>query len=115
MRKLLHFCQRSIVHLESLVKENKTKYLLIGVKGGGCNGLKYYIEPTNTKPSKSDELMTIGSLNIIICGKSLLHLLGTQVSWRHDGLGARLEFENPNAGSTCGCGETFSPNSAGKF
>jgi len=50
--------------------------MLIGVKGGGCNGLKYYVEPTNDVPNKLDEVLVVDDVNIIVCGKSLLHLIG---------------------------------------
>ena len=53
-------------------------------------------------------MIKIDDVNIVVCGKSLMHLLGTHVYWKHDEMGARIEFTNPNAKSTCGCGETFS-------
>tara|TARA_B100000401_G_scaffold437657_1_gene383790 strand:- start:1988 stop:2242 length:255 start_codon:yes stop_codon:yes gene_type:complete len=82
--------------------------ILIGIKGGGCNGYKYYIEPTSDEPEKLDEVILVDDLKIIVCGKSLMHLLGTHVYWKHDVMGSRIEIENPNAKSTCGCGDTFS-------
>ena len=85
------------------------KYIFIGVKGGGCNGLKYFIEPTNDEPVKFDESIKIDeNLNINICGKSLMFLIGTEVKWKDDFIGSGVEFVNPNAKGKCGCGETFS-------
>jgi len=81
----------------------------VSVKGGGCSGLKYSIEPTHDPPLASDEVMTVGGAKIIVCGKSMMYLLGTNVSWVEDIMGDRFEFTNPNAGATCGCGETFTP------
>ena len=73
----------------------------------GCNGLKYYIEPTNDSPRKHDEFLE--NENVIICGDSILFLLGSEVVWTTDTMGSRIEFINPNAKNKCGCGETFSP------
>ena len=109
MKPLMSFCTKTILHMQNLLKSKNSKFLLVGVKGGGCNGLKYYIEPTDDGPQARDETMVVENVPIIVCGKSLMHLLGTNVYWKEDGLGARIEFENPNAKSTCGCGETFSP------
>ena len=92
-------------HLQNLLKQTNKKYILIGVKGGGCNGLKYYIEPTNNPPKKLDEF--IKEENVIVCGESLLFLLGSKLEWKTDAMGSRIEFINPNATSKCGCGETF--------
>ena len=107
MKKIMTFCATTIKHFKTLIK-NDHNALLIGIKGGGCNGYKYYIEPTSDEPSKRDEVIIIDDLKIIICGKSLLHLLGTNVYWKNDVMGARIEFDNPNAKTKCGCGETFS-------
>ncbi len=107
MRQIMTFCDRTIKHFKTLVSKDFNS-LLIGVKGGGCNGYKYYIEPTVDKPNKNDEVIMIDDLKIIVCGKSLLHLLGTNVYWKNDIMGARIEFENPNAKTKCGCGDTFS-------
>ncbi len=105
MKKIMTFCSHTISHLKTISKNNT---ILIGIKGGGCSGYKYYIEPTLDEPEKRDELILIDNLRIIVCGKSLLYLLGTHVYWKHDVMGARIEFDNPNAKSTCGCGDTFS-------
>ena len=50
----------------------------------------------------------VDNVNIIVCGKSLLHLIGVKIKWKDDLMGSGLEFNNPNATSSCGCGETFS-------
>lgn len=107
MRQIMTFCKKTIKHFKTLVSTGHTA-LLIGVKGGGCNGYKYYIEPTSDEPDKKDELIIVDNLKIIICGKSLFKLLGTNVYWKNDIMGARIEFDNPNAKTKCGCGDTFS-------
>lgn len=107
-KQLLTFCEKTILHFKNILTKNNNKSMFVGVKGGGCNGFKYYIEPTNKKPDKLDEIMNVEEVNIIICGKSLFHLIGTEVKWKDDLMGSGLEFNNPNATSSCGCGETFS-------
>jgi len=112
MKNLINICNKTIHHFRGVLRStNKTK-ILIGVKGGGCNGLKYYIEPINNEyiGSKLDEKIKINNIDIVICGESLMYLLGTEIKWKNDFMGSGLEFINPNAQSTCGCGETFSPS-----
>ena len=109
MRKnVLTFCSKTIRHFRGILKNSNSKSILVGVKGGGCNGLKYYIEPTNDPPNKLDETMKVDGVDIIVCNKSLFYLIGTEVKWKDDLMGSGLEFTNPNASSSCGCGETFS-------
>ena len=80
--------------------------LLIGIKGGGCNGLKYIVESIE-RAGSMDETFAQDEVNIAVCGKSLMYLLGTHIAMKHDVMGSRIEFQNPNANSNCGCGETF--------
>jgi iron-sulfur cluster assembly protein len=108
---IIKICQKSITHFNNIMLKNNTHKLLLGVKGGGCNGLKYYIEPLDDQHDeidKSDEIIPIGENNkIIVCGKSLMYLIGTEIKWEDNLLSSGITFNNPNAKSTCGCGDTF--------
>jgi len=107
-RPIMTFCSKTLQHFRNILQKSEHNSILIGVKGGGCNGMKYYIEPTSDTPDKYDEKIKIDGVDIIVCGKSLIHMLGTEIKWKDDLMGSGLEFSNPNASSTCGCGETFS-------
>lgn len=102
LKQVLTFCETTTKHLKSIANPN----VLIGVKGGGCNGLKYYIEACDT-PEKKDEVIDMGEFKVIVCSKSLLYLIGTHFIWKQDNMGSGIVMENPNATSQCGCGETF--------
>ena len=105
---VVSLCSKTVAHFRRLLASTRHTSILLGVRGGGCNGLKYIVEPTSAAPAKLDEELTVDGVHVIVCGHSLLHLLGTHVRWEADGLGAGLRFDNPNASATCGCGETFS-------
>jgi iron-sulfur cluster assembly accessory protein len=105
----LSFCAKAAARLAHLSQRYKGSALLVSVEGGGCSGLKYSIKPTNDTPLELDEVIDVEGTKIIVCGKSMMYLLGTNVSWVEDIMGDRFEFTNPNAGATCGCGETFTP------
>lgn len=107
-KNIITLCEKTICHFRTILNKSNSNAMLIGVKGGGCNGLKYYVEPTNDVPNKLDEVFVVDDVNIIVCGKSLLHLIGVKIKWKDDLMGSGLEFNNPNATSSCGCGETFS-------
>tara|TARA_X000000950_G_C13514685_1_gene497123 strand:+ start:104 stop:436 length:333 start_codon:yes stop_codon:yes gene_type:complete len=107
-KNILTFCKTSISKLKNIKETHKCKSVLIGVKSGGCNGFKYFIEPTNDTPQKLDEQIKIDDLQITVCGKSIFFLLGTHVTWKNNIMGEGFEFNNPNSKSSCGCGETFS-------
>jgi len=105
---LVKICSKAVQHLKKIALQSKHSSVFIGVQGGGCNGLKYQIEPTSTIPEKRDEKVNIDGLDVIICGKSLMYLIGTEITWEKNFMGEGFKFTNPNASGSCGCGETFS-------
>ena len=108
MNKIINICKATAEHFSHLLKISNHKYIFVGVKGGGCNGLKYYIDTTSDKPDKMDELVVSYDIPIIVCGKSLMHIIGSDIKWKTDNMGSGIEIINPNAKSSCGCGDTFS-------
>ena len=83
-----------------------TKGLRLAVNGGGCSGLSYKIEFSDTKDK--DNVLDFNGLKVLIDPKSLIYLKGIVLDFK-DGLnGKGFVFDNPNAKNTCGCGESFS-------
>lgn len=107
MKQLLSICKRTSKHFQSILANTKHKYIMIGVEGGGCNGMKYFIEPVSVK-NKYDEFVHIDNIPIVICSKSLMYIIGMNIEFKKSYMGESLQFHNPNAVSKCGCGETFS-------
>jgi iron-sulfur cluster assembly accessory protein len=110
MSSVMTFCNEAAMRMARLATRSTTNSVLVSVKGGGCSGLRYLIQPTNEPPEKLDETIQLGETNVIVCGHSLPFLFGTTVSWEEGDMGAGFAFENPNAAATCGCGDTFQPN-----
>ena len=80
--------------------------LRLGVKGGGCSGLSYDLQFTSQE--NGDTVISHKGFNVFMDAKSMIYLKGMQLDFQ-DGLqGKGFIFVNPNATSTCGCGESFS-------
>jgi iron-sulfur cluster assembly protein len=80
--------------------------LRIGVKGGGCSGLKYSLG-FDAESKEGDMIIEQEGIKLFVDGKSLFYLSGTKLDFT-DGLnGKGFVFNNPNATKTCGCGESF--------
>lgn len=117
-KSIVKLTSSALKQLGVIAKEHNTKSVLFSVKGGGCNGFKYLLEPTNDVPQKLDEEVFIKKdleklsidtplESIQVCGNSLMHLLGTEIDWKKDIMGETFVFENPMAKSSCGCGTSF--------
>jgi iron-sulfur cluster assembly protein len=79
----------------------------VGVTNGGCAGMSYtmaYAE--DAKPF--EEVMEEKGVKIFIDPKAILFLLGTEMDFVQEKLGARFVFNNPNQTAACGCGESVS-------
>ena len=47
-------------------------------------------------------------VRVFIAPNALMQVIGTEMDWVEDKLSAQFVFNNPNAVSVCGCGESFS-------
>ena len=82
--------------------------LRIGVRGGGCSGLSYFLDPeTDEKPG--DRIIDAYGVRVFVDPKSLLYLQGSTLDYKNGLMESGFKFENPNAGKGCGCGESFTP------
>ena len=77
----------------------------VGVTNGGCAGMSYTMEyASEAKPF--EEVMEDKGVKIFIDPKAILFLIGTELDFVQEKLGARFVFNNPNQTSACGCGES---------
>src|SRR4051794_21518226 len=85
-------------------------YLRLGVKGGGCSGFSYVLEFDRDVDPKYDRTFEIEGIKVVVDRKSLVFLAGITLDYTGDlhmlGEGG-LEFRNPNATRSCGCGTSF--------
>lgn len=89
-----------------LVSRGSGLGLRLGVKTTGCSGLAYVLEFVDGL-NPGDEMFEDNGVNIIIDGKSMAYLDGTELDFGKEGLNEGFQFNNPNANGECGCGESF--------
>jgi len=78
----------------------------VGVKSGGCSGLKYFVEYADAK-NPFDEIIQDKGVTILIDPKALMYLLGTQMDFVSEQFKSGFTFTNPNEKGKCGCGSSF--------
>jgi iron-sulfur cluster assembly protein len=93
---------------ELLDKEGKraTHGLRLKVVGGGCSGLRYELA-FDDHVGERDHQLEIGGVRVIVDEKSALYLAGTTLDFVDTLQESGFKMQNPNATSTCGCGESF--------
>ena len=90
-----------------VAREQKGDYLRVKITGGGCNGLSYKMKFVEA-PKRGDILVCSSGAQIVVDTKSALYLRGTELDYSDKMVGGGFKFANPNAKSSCSCGESFS-------
>ena len=81
--------------------------LRLKVAGGGCSGLRYELM-LDSQVGESDEELQQHGVRLLVDEKSALYLIGVTLDYLDDLNESGFKIINPNATSTCGCGESFS-------
>jgi iron-sulfur cluster assembly protein len=91
-----------------LSKEGKaaTHGLRMKVIGGGCSGLRYELA-LDDRVGESDTEVVKNGVRVIVDERSALYLVGTTLDFVDTLQESGFKMLNPNAKTTCGCGESF--------
>jgi iron-sulfur cluster assembly protein len=81
--------------------------LRVAVQAGGCSGYKYALF-FDDRQLDDDILHEQGGVPIRVDKMSADHLRGTKIDWVDSLQGAGFSIDNPNAKSSCACGDSFS-------
>ncbi|KAL0482009.1 iron-sulfur cluster assembly 1, mitochondrial [Acrasis kona] len=93
--------------INRLMSKNKESVgIKLGVKRKGCNGLSYTMDYSSEKPKFFEEVDEKG-VKVFIDPKALMYVVGTTMDYIENEISSEFTFNNPNAKSKCGCGESF--------
>ncbi len=81
--------------------------LRVAVVGGGCSGLQYKMDLQDA-PASRDILVESAGIKVVVDPKSALYVSGSELDYVEALQGGGFKVNNPNAASSCSCGESFS-------
>jgi iron-sulfur cluster assembly accessory protein len=81
--------------------------LRVAVVGGGCSGLQYKMDLQDA-PASRDILVESGGIRVVVDPKSALYVTGSELDYVDALQEGGFKVKNPNAATTCSCGESFS-------
>ncbi len=106
--RLIKLTEPAVTKVAKLAaKESDKPFLRVGISGGGCNGLSYKMRFVGNA-KKGDIFVDFGGAHVIVDSKSALYLKGTHLDYSDALISGGFKFSNPNATSSCSCGESFS-------
>ena len=100
--------ERAAARVAALIEQqgNPDLKLRLTVSGGGCSGFQYGFDFDESQ--KGDDIVVVrDGVTMLVDSMSLLYLMGSEVDYVEDLVGASFQVVNPNASSSCGCGSSF--------
>jgi iron-sulfur cluster assembly accessory protein len=92
---------------ELLAEENKQESgLRVFVQGGGCSGFQYGLM-IEEAPGATDQILESNGVKLYVDPISVRYLKGAEVDFVDNISGGGFTIRNPNAVTTCGCGQSF--------
>src|SRR5256885_6512941 len=94
---------------ELLTEENKAgSGLRVFVQGGGCSGFQYGLMIEENGQGAGDLVFESHGVKLFVDPISVRYLKGAEVDFVETVTGGGFTIKNPQATSTCGCGQSFS-------
>src|ERR1700740_1136016 len=87
--------------------DGKYQGVRVGVVNGGCAGMSYTMDYADTAQA-FEEVVEDKGVKVFIDPKAIMFLIGTEMDFVREKLGARFVFNNPNQTAACGGGDTGS-------
>ena len=92
--------------IDSICQENDSYAVSLNLKGGGCAGFEYDWTTVATEADLEENDIVIDSDTgkFVVGAIAVMYMVGTEIDYVKDIMGATFQVNNPNAQSACGCG-----------
>ena len=106
--KSLNLTQSALSRIKSVMNNDHglgSKFRVY-VTGGGCSGFQYGFK-FDPDIAFDDDVSEFDNFSVLLDSMSYPYLFGSTLDYVEDLSGAKFVINNPNAKTTCGCGESF--------
>ena len=109
MQANIDFSQSAADKVKALIAQegDDALRLRVFITGGGCNGFSYGFT-FDDDVAEDDAVVEKAGVSMVVDAMSYPYLEGSVVDYVEDLSGSQFVVTNPNAASTCGCGNSFS-------
>ena len=87
-------------------EDNPNLKLRVFISGGGCSGFQYGFTFDEDIEDGDSQVENQG-VTLLVDPMSVQYLMGAEIDYKEDLQGAQFIIRNPNAQTTCGCGQSF--------
>ena len=106
----INVTEAAAVKVSQLLSEEKRTEagLRVFVQGGGCSGFQYGLMiEESAGDADSDQIFQSNGVKLFVDPISVRYLSGAEVDFVDNLTGGGFTIKNPNAKTTCGCGQSF--------
>jgi iron-sulfur cluster assembly protein len=106
---MIHLSQSAVSEVERIrAKSTNPKALFrLSIQPGGCADFYYQLALTDVATA-DDHVLACDGIQVAVDLQSWPYLTGLNIDYSEDLMGGGFRFQNPNAVSSCGCGNSFS-------
>jgi iron-sulfur cluster assembly accessory protein len=99
--------ERAARRIGEILKGEPTGTMLrVSVEGGGCSGFQYKFDMERAKTDDDLVISRDGAI-VLIDPVSVNYMVGSEIDFVDDLIGASFKVKNPQAKASCGCGTSF--------
>jgi iron-sulfur cluster assembly protein len=111
---MLNLTDLAATKIQNILKERDVPNhgLRVFVAGGGCSGLQYGMA-LESQAMDRDEIIEVGGIKLYVDPTSAEYLHGATIDYEDNLMSGGFRIENPNASSTCNCGQSFRTGNSG--
>lgn len=105
----IQLTERAVAKTQAFQAKNEQaahKALRLYIEGGGCSGFSYKFKLDDKRAD--DLVFDEQGVTVVIDPMSMQYVKGSTIDYEEDFTRSGFILQNPNASSTCGCGESFS-------
>lgn len=102
---LISFTENGKRKIKNLL-ESKDESLRVYIEGGGCSGFQYGFK-IERESSEDDVIIDIDNVKVLVDPMSYQYLINSEIDYKEDLMGSMFVISNPQAKTTCGCGQSF--------
>ena len=106
--KSLNLTETAVSRIKTAMKANDNlgSKFRVYVTGGGCSGFQYGFK-FDSDVAFDDDVIEFENFSVLLDSMSYPYLFGSTLDFIEDLSGSKFVINNPNAKTTCGCGESF--------
>ena len=93
----------------SATEQGRPEGVRLRILAGGCSGLEYKLDllEVGETAAPGDREVTSNGVTMLMDLKSAIHVTGSVIDYEDGLLRRGFRINNPNATSTCSCGDSF--------